>query len=164
MSIKIYDMTVNHMPSPAGVDDTPHFSYKLALEGTHQVSYRLLVSDKDGLVWDSGRRMSDNQVMIPCEGQLAPCTAYTWQVEVTDDKGSTAISEPASFSTGMMKPFGWDAKWITADPQSIFIGNKWCTNTTAPYLRRSFSLKEAPVSATLYISGLGYYECYINGI
>lgn len=33
----------------------------------------------------------------------------------------------------------------------------------APYLRKSFELKESPTSAELLICGLGFYDLYING-
>ena len=54
-----------------------------------------------------------------------------------------------------MKTFGRGAQWIGMLPAQ--------GGGCAPRLRRTFTVNGALVSATLRISGLGYYEAWING-
>ena len=169
MSFQIVDLTCNHMKDPIGMDDRPHFSYRLIsdAQGMIQTAYRLVVSDRNGIVWDSGRVNSDQQILIPYNGKpLQPKTRYQWQVTVWDQSNDSASSESAIFEMGKMQCFGWNAKWITATPITVMVGNKSQSRSesTAPYLRREFEIRKPVEDATLYISGVGYYECYINGV
>ncbi len=49
----------------------------------------------------------------------------------------------------------WTAKWITADTMS--------PDSAAPYLRKTFTLKSAPKTATLFLCTAGWHELYVNG-
>ena len=155
------------MKNPIGIDDVPYFSYKLVDNSSDEklAAYQIIVDDGTTIVWDSGRVSKDKQILIKYDGeQLKPQTRYFWRVLVWNDCGERSESRQAYFETGRMQPFHWEAKWITADPQGIMVGNKTGSNTTAPYMRREFSVSKPVSDATLYISGLGYYECYINGV
>ncbi len=55
-------------------------------------------------------------------------------------------------------PFSPDARWIRS---SICGGPR--VNPPVPYFRKSFSLPAAPVKAVLQITGLGVFECEVNG-
>lgn len=51
-------------------------------------------------------------------------------------------------------------------PKFIKFGDKRSSiehHVPAPYFRRSFVIDKEPESATLFITGLGYYEAFING-
>jgi alpha-L-rhamnosidase len=76
-----------------------------------------------------------------------------WKVRIWDRHGRpTAYSAPAVFEMGLLKASDWHGSWVSA-PKSV----------SAPLLRREFSI-DAPIrSARAYVSGLGYYELYING-
>lgn len=167
MSFKITELTCNHMTNPIGIDDVPYFSYKLTSDKVEKklVAYEITVTDGENVVWNSGRVPADNQVLIKYAGEpLKPETRYYWNVSVWSCCGERSDSEKAFFETGRMKAYSWEANWITADPQAIFIGNKWTSNTTAPYMRKEFEIEKDVADATLYICGLGYYECWINGV
>ena len=41
--------------------------------------------------------------------------------------------------------------------------NEFTNHVAAPYIRKTFTLKEAPRSATLDVCGLGFYRLFVNG-
>lgn len=154
------------MVNPIGMDDIPYFSYQLDADSKEEKlkAYQLIVKDEQGIVWDTGYVEEDRQLFIPYTGSLLqPQTKYVWKVSVWNQYGEKSESEEGSFETGRMKPFCWEAKWITSSPKFIDIGNNRKFSSTAPYMRREFTIVKPVKEATLYISGLGYYECYING-
>ncbi|MBN2558757.1 MAG: family 78 glycoside hydrolase catalytic domain [Clostridia bacterium] len=156
----IYDMTVNYLSNPLGLDSPPRFSwkYKSADRDVRQVSYRIVVSSKEETVWDSGVVESGESLHIGYGGTgLKPRTGYTWQAVITDNHGRTAGSPKASFETGKLGE-RWYGNWITAD----FI-RKPDAAMEAPYFRRTFRLESKPVDARLYICGLGYCRAFVNG-
>ncbi len=82
---------------------------------------------------------------------LQPRTRYFVRVEVTGDAGDSAVGE-SWFETGKMdEPFA--ASWITTQPEDDF----------HPLFFRRFTLAQPPVSARLYVTGLGLYEALCNG-
>ena len=169
MGFTVTNLTCNHMKNPVGMDELPHFSFGLVSEDPADLlcAYHIVVSDRNGIVWDSGRVEKDEQLMIPYGGQpLAPETDYTWKVCAWNQKGERTESETASFMTGRMKPFGWEAKWITPEfAGDVLNGNRlWGNYSLNPYLRKEFILAKPVKEAVLFISGVGYYECYINGV
>lgn len=166
MAFKIVDLTCNYMKNPVGIDDIPYFSYRLEDENNDILSaYQLIVCAGDHVVWDSGRICEDRQILIKYDGErLEPETKYAWKVTVWNQKDEKTDSEAAFFETGRRKPYNWEAKWITADPRFVDIGNNKKPSSTAPYMRREFTIEKPVKDATLYISGLGYYECYVNGV
>lgn len=45
-----------------------------------------------------------------------------------------------------------------------FIGNNSIDETAAPFFRKTFTLEEEPVSAVVFLCGLGFHEFYVNGV
>ena len=117
----IVNLKTDGMTDPLGMDDaTPSFSWQMqsSAMGAAQSSYQITVADPDGnTVWDSGVVESADSVDIPYEGEeLAPRTAYSWTVSVTDVNGETVASEPAAFETAFLS--GAKEAWDGAE----FIG------------------------------------------
>lgn len=150
--LTIYDLTVEFVKEPIGVDNPNlRFAYKLMSDENNclQTAYRIVV---DG-VWDSGIIKSDVSNNIAYEGALLlPKTFYTYEITVWDNHGNQAASK-SNFETGMMQS-DWGAKWITQDKYR----SSW-----APYFRKEFNLKAKVLKARAYISGLGCYELSLNG-
>ena len=85
------------------------------------------------------------------ELRLSPRTRYYVRVEVTGDAGDSAEAQ-TWFETGKREePFA--ASWIGTQAKDCF----------HPLFFRSFTLREKPVSARLYVTGLGLYEAALNG-
>ena len=65
--LSLYDLTVEQKTAPLGLDEKcPAFSWKLKSErqGVLQKSYRLTVSDENGIVWDSGEIQSEQSAFV----------------------------------------------------------------------------------------------------
>ena len=91
----------------------------------------------------------DYRVLIPLQSR----TRYYWRVTVVVNEDEVLKSGIAFFETGKINE-EWDAKWITPEKKM---------ETAFPYVRKVFKLNSEPVSARIYITGLGMYELYVNG-
>ena len=152
--MKIYDLQVNHITRPLGfMLNNPSFSYKVAGDGAkRQVSARICVFGPDSVpVYDSGESGQIDSLGFTPPLPLRPRTHYTWKVSVTADNGERAESAETWFETGKMEE-AWQGQWIAPQPEIV-----------NARLFKCFSLPQRPVSARLYICGLGLYEAYING-
>ena len=168
-------LTVEMLDCPLGVAaEHPRLSWRIesALPATVQTGYRILVSTDPGdletgesLVWDSGDVPSDRSVLVPYEGpELESRRDYYWKVRVATNHGDTLWSEPSRWSMALLDDSDWQARWIGYDS---------CLNRTdtlgvfsrlaARYLRKEFDAGRDIAQARLYVSGLGLYECYLNG-
>lgn len=77
-------------------------------------------------------------------------TTYTWQVEAALSDGSTVLSQPGTFETGLKI---WQGKWIGMDTQPGQVLE----------FRKTVSVEKKPLKARLYICGLGYFQAKLNG-
>ncbi|MBQ1531916.1 MAG: family 78 glycoside hydrolase catalytic domain [Solobacterium sp.] len=161
----LYDLKTNHETRLLGLDTKPYFSWKLKGSGENivQNTYRLCVSDADGVVWDTGIRKSRQSVFIPYEGiPLKSRTRYTWSVTVTDNLGQ-CCEEETWFETAFLYPEDWKAVWVRK-PGKETKRRKGFGNQPAPTLfRREFVIPSGIVSARLYATCHGIYEASLNG-
>ena len=59
------------------------WSVECDLRDQSQAAYQLLVWDEGGVVWDSGKVLSDTMVGIVYQGQpLSPRAKYFWKVKI----------------------------------------------------------------------------------
>src|SRR5690606_18903738 len=81
-------------------------------------------------------------------------------------------SEPARWRMGLLDPSEWEAEWIGAPWQGEEALPKppgGPRNRTqimpppAPLLRKEFSVDKEVAKAVAYVTGLGYFELYLNG-
>jgi alpha-L-rhamnosidase len=104
---------------------------------------------------------------IPYEGKpLQSRDKVFWKVFATlsYDKNKTVSveSDVKSFEISLLESSDWQAKWIGHDfDDDILVGK---TRVAARYLRKEFNLSKNIVEARLYVSGLGQYSAYINGV
>jgi len=136
---------------------SPRFSYLLTSpseRGFVQSAYQILVSTNSsvssGDVWDSGMVKSAQTSQISFAGSaLKSDTSYWWKVRVYDANGHVSpYSEVAQFDTGLFHSSDWTGKWIGGYNM----------------LRHTFSLSSPAKRARAFITGLGYYELYVNGV
>lgn len=149
-------LRVNHKKNPLGFNLAKiHLSWEVKdVCGKWAVETRIIVSESSNmekLVYDSGvqENYHENQMLVSFD--LKPRTRYYWQVEVKDDKGDCAKSNPAWFETGKLQE-SWTAKWIGTEENE----------KRMPLLYKEFELKEKPESVRWHICGLGLYEAYVN--
>jgi alpha-L-rhamnosidase len=151
----------------------PRLSWEIMSEGRgiRQKYYRILVASSlekldsdEGDIWDSRKVKSNNSVGVACEiEKLNSRTKYYWKVKVVTNKGESEWSKPASWTAGLTDSSDWMAKWTgldTVSPKDVLTERK--TRLAARYFRKEFNVPKKVEKATLYISGLGLYEAYIN--
>ena len=154
-----------YLKNPLGIDvATPRFTWEISADHNgKQTACRLNVATSPQLlkcgkadIWKSGRVNTDISRMVYQGPALQAHTRYYWQVEVWSN-GRKLTSEVASFETAKLSITDWhDAKWISDTFDREF--------RKAPLLRKSISLEEKNIkNARLYVSGVGYYEFFING-
>lgn len=88
----------------------------------------------------------------PLKLQLSPCTTYYFRVQVTGDKGDTAVSECGIFETGKMNE-AWEADWIAPRKEDTF----------HPIMKKTFHVEKEVKKARFYGTGVGLFEVYVNG-
>jgi alpha-L-rhamnosidase len=176
-------LTCEYMENPAVVDvQQPRLAWiNIADEGERgqaQTAYQIKVaSSKDKLsnpdLWDSQRVLTNESTRIEYTGQPLESRAECWwQVRVWDRDGkASAWSEPAFWRMGILNQNDWKAKWIGATwegeehfKRPDFPGQKFDEfGPAAPMLRKSFNIEKKIKSAVAFVTGLGYFELYING-
>ena len=154
----------------------PRFSWNFESDAQNvkQISYRIIAaSTENGLLeghgdlWDSGIIESDKMLYIPYEGKpLQSRDKVFWKVfsTLTYDKNKTVSveSDIKNFEISLLESSDWQAKWIGHEfDDDILVGK---TRVAARYLRKEFHLPDNIAEAWLYVSGLGQYSAYINGI
>jgi alpha-L-rhamnosidase len=153
--------------NPLGIDVTTlHFNWENKVQNTHSVNagYRIMIASHPDLlvkdtpdIFDSSIHSADGHALTATNLPLRSYTRYYWTVRWLSavnkvEKGAkTAWFETAKISGKE----GWHAQWITDSNDMEF--------RPAPLFRKSFKLKLKPVSARVYISGLGYCSFFING-
>jgi alpha-L-rhamnosidase len=173
-----YDLRTEQRHEPLGLGEgAPRLSWRLASDrtGAAQSAYRITAAERqtdlddyDRLVWDSGRRESDENVLIPWGGPVPrSATRYHWRVEVWDERGDRETAQ-SWFETGLLHREDWTAVWVGRDPHTQLPFDPPTDHdppSGAPplNLRRDFDLTSAPVRARLYATARGVYEATING-
>ena len=89
-----------------------------------------------------------------------------WQVRLWDGSGRrSGWSRPAHWGMGIMQGEDWHAKWIgaayTGDAPTDRREDR--TPLPSPLLRKSFMIRGRIASAKAYVTGLGFFELYLNG-
>ncbi|MBC8231933.1 family 78 glycoside hydrolase catalytic domain [bacterium] len=158
------ELKCEYAVNPLGVDVAqPRFSWEVSSSqrGQIQSAYQILVASSEeqlnaniGDKWDSGKVTSDKSVNIAYEGSaLASAEKCCWKVRCWDeDDKASAYSKPATFEMGLLNQSDWEGKWIGSD-----------VSISAPLLRQEFEITKKIKCARTYISGVGWYELYING-
>lgn len=166
---KITHLLCEYRNNPLGIDvRQPRLSWQMETNriGARQTAYQIraastlaaLNADSSDM-WNSGRVENDQSVHVIYSGAVLQSRQRVyWQVTVWDETGALTTSEPAWFEIGLLNAGDWIAQWIGA----AFAGGARST-FPVPYLRKTFTLPANVVSARLYVTALGVFECSING-
>lgn len=171
--VTITNLRCEMLQNPLGIDVLqPRFSWQLESEKRNVVlqSYQVIVSSSlqklqvnDGDIWNSGVVTSSQSAQVQYAGKaLQSATTYYWKVKSITTKGASTSSS-GFFSTGLLNEADWKAKWIGYDKSSPWDSITQWSRLSARYLRKEFQNTTPVKRATVYVSGLGLYELYING-
>jgi alpha-L-rhamnosidase len=188
-SFSVSTIKCNGIVNPEGTGNVPDFSWIIAssVRGQEQKAYQVIVSSdiknaekNNGNIWDSGKSLSRTSAWILYQGpQLHPATRYFWKVRVWDRNDIPSDwSGTGEFVTGLSEKSDWSgAKWIGYEeiPDSLLLvpgvhgsgnnlGNVAVKRTTVPCFRKEFQLGKKISHALIFVSGLGQYELYVNGL
>lgn len=173
----VEDLRCDRLVNPLGLDEKmPVFSWRLRQDSAisyAQEAYQILLAtdpsklnQADADVWNSGKTYSKRSAWIKYDGTgLRSQARYYWKLLVWRDKGKAPMeSAVAFFQTGLMNPREWKARWIGLD--TFFTGDRPFephSKLSARYFRKEFHINSKVKKATLYFTGLGWYELYLNG-
>lgn len=174
-SLEVVSLAVEGRENFPGIEEKqPLLSWKIrsSSRATEQTAYQVLVSssgeklaDNQADLWDSGKINSDSSIHVAYEGvALESYQRCYWKVRVWTNHGDSVWSAVNHWQMAMLHPEDWKAQWIGLDTFSA--GDRpydQDTRLAARYLRKEATIEKEIQAATAYISGLGLYECYING-
>ncbi len=156
-----------------------------------QTAYRVLVSDSpeslqkgQGNVWDSGKQTTDQSLLVPYAGKpLIVSKAYYWKVQVWDKAGKPSVWSPvAHWRMGLPTAADWGkAQWIGLEKMdstkriipAVEFGNTLkdqhnrpdlvTAKNALPQFRKEVLVQKPIKSATVFVSGLGHFDLFLNG-
>ncbi|NQX12579.1 family 78 glycoside hydrolase catalytic domain [Microbacteriaceae bacterium VKM Ac-2855] len=160
MAPLISSPTVNDLVEPLGIDSpAPVLSWKVQ-DGV-QDRYAIEVATDpgfagSGILWRSGW-VDDPAPFGHAYGgpPLASATRYWWRVQVGSVEEVSEWSPPSVFETGLLEEDDWIAHWIT-DPVT--------ESPRTLYFRSDLELPSPTLRARAYVSALGWYKLWINGV
>jgi len=185
----IVKLLCNNTENPSVIQSpVPNFSWQLKSESRNQAqsAYQILVSDNlieiqnfSGGIWNSGKVDSDQSILVRYAGEeLKSARKYYWRVKVWNQDGlESAWSGLSTFQTGLFSTEDWKhAAWIGYEkmPATLKLvpgvhgngndqGEKALKRPVIPLFRKKINVQKEIASATLFVSGLGHYEAFING-
>lgn len=163
--IEVVNLRCEYQKAPLGVD-TPRPRFVWSFAGKNglfiQHAYQIQIASSVGLlekgkadIWISGKVQTS---VARCTYDSGICLEshqrYYWKVIIWDKQGQSIESPVDSFEMGKMGLANWQAIWITDWLDKDF--------ASAPMFRKVFEVKEKPLSARAYVSGLGYFEMFLN--
>ena len=167
------NLRTEHLADPMSIDTkTPRLGWQIQSDkkDVMQKEYHIIVSSTrekaekcEGDLWDITQK-SDQSQWVKYEGKaLRSNTRCYWRVRVKTTKGTSPWSDVAMWNVGLLTESDWQGQWIGLDHAMPWDVEDVHSRLSARYLRTTFDVKKSIRQATLYISGLGMYECYING-
>jgi alpha-L-rhamnosidase len=116
--VQVGQLTCEHLQNPIGIGFAqPRLSWKLHSTriGEVQTAYQIQAASSPALLksgqpdlWDSGKVMSDQSILVPWAGSALTSRSHVvWQVRVWGKDGKpSAWSDPASVELGLLSPHG----------------------------------------------------------
>jgi alpha-L-rhamnosidase len=175
--INVSHLRCEYLVAPLGIDERrPRLSWMIESDrrGARQVAYRVRVASAAerlgaGDLWDSGRVERNQTAHVVYAGvPLTSRLVCYWWVEVWDEAGNSATSEPALWSMGLLEASDWRARWIAVDPEVVRRDEDAVEPTllqpgTPALFRREFEVPGPVRRASLYASARGVFELFCNG-
>lgn len=188
-TFSVYNLTCEHEENPLGIETVnPRFSWQVnaSERSFEQSAWQVLVADSEealktdqGNRWDSGKRSSSSSLLNDFGGKtLESGRRYYWKVRIWDKDGHVSRwSRTAYFQMGLLGKSDWSkAQWIALEKDKKdelyttgiarmdeVLGDKKVGMYLQPQFRKEFSIEKEIKRATVYVSGLGHFDMYLNG-
>ncbi len=172
-TVSVTDLRTERMLNPMSIDTpNPRLGWQIVsdLNDVMQTSYHIIVSsspDKamalEGDLWDITANSDQSQWITYAGKELRSDTRCYWRVQVNTTQGSSNWSDIASWNIGLLNESDWKGQWIGLDQAMPWDSLTVHSRLSSRYLRTEFNVDKHVARATLYISGLGLYEAFING-
>lgn len=144
----------------------PRFSWKIRTDqqrNIRQLAYQIQIQEKDQLYqWDSQRVASSQSIHVAyaSPSALQPSTYYQFRLRIwlNNVEESSEWTEWIRFRTAIFNLH----EYLTSISDLLWIGS---TEINMNELRKEFVVPNTSSikSAIVYMTGLGYYEFYLNG-
>ena len=182
--IKPTKLTCEYLQNPSVVDVTrPRLGWvNIAGEaerGQRQTAWQIRVATSEKKLdqadlWDSKKVISEQCNRVEYAGTpFFSRQECWWQVRVWDKNGIVSDwSKPSFWRMGILNSSEWSAKWIGAPWQGEEALPKITNQKThlpeklpppAPMFRKEFKVEKKIEKAVAFVTGLGYFELYVNG-
>lgn len=171
--VQVAEVSTERLLNPLSLDVLkPRFSWQIISKESAvvQTAYHVLVSSTEenadnlvGDLWDERRETPASQWITYAGKPLKSRQRCFVRVQVETTKGTSPWSETQIFGIGLRNEADWQGQWIgltKAMPDEV---EDVHSQLASRYLRHEFTLDKPLKCATLYISGLGMYEAFING-
>ena len=171
-SLSIFDLRLDHHKIETSRDliintARPQFSWKIGVSNQRniqQTAYQIQIQSKQltEFLFDRGRIESSQSIHVPFPGQedLLPATYYRFRLRIwtTIDAEASQWTDWIQFRTAIFNLH----EYLTQNSSAVWIGS---TEINMNELRKEFTVpNRSPIkSAIVYISGIGYYELFLNG-
>lgn len=169
-SLSITDVRIDHHKVETSRDlmintARPRFSWKIHTSNERNVlqrAYQLQIQSEESFRFDTGRIVSSQSIHVPYTGQddLQSSTYYRLRLRIwtMNSNDSSQWTDWIRFRTAIFNLH----EYLTMNSSAVWIGS---TEINMNELRKEFTVPNtSPIkSAIVYISGIGYYELYLNG-
>ena len=176
-------LTCEYLNNPEVIDVTPRLGWVNSTTASQraemQNAYQIRVASSeqqldDPDLWDSDKVASSESTRIEYKGKkLTSKQECYWQVRVWDKNDNPGHwSKPSRWRMGLLDSSDWKAKWIGAPwqgeealpkPEGGPNGVPKEFGPPAPMLRKTFEVNKDIKHAVAFVTGLGYFEFYVNG-
>jgi len=173
--LQVFTLKCENRINPLGIDvRNPKLSWflKSKQRNQKQAAYHVLVAINEenlkqniGDVWDSGKVNSKQNIHVTYNGvSLQSGECYFWKVRVWDKYGDVSQwSQISSWEMALLETADWEGSWINDGKPLPQNEEDFYKDDPAPLFRKEFFCDKQIKKACLYISGLGYYEAFLNG-
>ena len=171
--VAVTSLKTERMTNPMSIDTPrPRLGWQLTSDkqDVMQTSYHIIVASTkekadnlEGDLWDATVNSDRSQWIEYAGKELRSNTPCYWRVKVNTTQGESDWSETALWNVGLLNEADWKGRWIGLDKAMPWDVETEHSQLSARYLRTEFKVEKEVRRATLYISGLGMYEAYING-
>ena len=157
--MELINLKTEYLINPLGIDVVhPHLIWNVIGEDikkqkAFEITYKKNNEEEKVINKES------SSVYYEFEEELKSRDFVTWKLRVQNEKDAWSdYSKESFFSIGLLNKNDWSAKWIYGDYK---VSKK--LRYPVDYFKKEFEVENSS-KAFLYITSLGIYEAYINGV